>query len=294
MNEINMFSIKDIENLSGIKAHTIRIWEQRYSFLKPQRTNTNIRYYTNTELKIILNISLLNKYGYKISHINRMQPSAIEEKVLSLTQSAASQERLINELIQNMIDLYIDGFEKTIDNYIHSKGIEKTILHIIFPFLERIGVLWTTNHINPGQEHLVSNIIRQKIIIGIENAKSYVRVDKKILLFLPENEYHELSLLFVHYLLKSHGTKVIYAGAGVPLKDLEFLCMKINPDFIYTHLTSVTNNFNIEKLFAFKHRSIKAPLIISGRIASTYKKSLPEAIVLKKSFGEIIEFINSL
>src|SRR5919106_6009807 len=122
---MSAFTIKDLENLSGIKAHTIRIWEQRYSFLRPQRTSTNIRYYTNEELKMVLNISLLNKYGYKISHIDRMSVNEIKEKILSLSQAQAQQERLINELVQYMIDLDPDSFEATLNNYIFSRGIEK-------------------------------------------------------------------------------------------------------------------------------------------------------------------------
>jgi DNA-binding transcriptional MerR regulator len=161
---MNKFTIKDLENLSGIKAHTIRIWEQRYSFLKPQRTATNIRYYSNQELKMLLNISLLNKYGFKISHINRMSMDELKEKTLTLSGGQAQQERIVNELIQHMIDLDLDAFEYVLDQFITARGIEKTITFIIFPFLERIGILWQTDHINPAQEHIISNIVRQKLL----------------------------------------------------------------------------------------------------------------------------------
>jgi len=154
---MNAFTIKDLENLSGIKAHTIRIWEQRYAFIKPQRTQTNIRYYTNEELKKILNISLLNKYGYKISHINKMSTTEIQDKIISLSNLQAQQERIVNEMIQFMVDMNIDAFEEVLDNYITARGFDKAITQIIFPFLERIGILWVTNHINPAQEHLVSS-----------------------------------------------------------------------------------------------------------------------------------------
>ena len=156
---MNAFTIKDIENLSGIKAHTIRIWEQRYSFLNPQRTGTNIRFYTNDELKTVLNISLLNKYGYKISHIDRMSANEIREKILMLSVAQAQQERICNELIQYMVDLDINSFESTLENFIHARGIEKTITQIIFPFLDRIGILWVTDHINPAQEHLAAQTL---------------------------------------------------------------------------------------------------------------------------------------
>src|SRR4051812_4213820 len=244
---MNAFTIKDVENLSGIKAHTIRIWEQRYSFLNPQRTDTNIRYYSNDELKIVLNISLLNKYGYKISHIDRMSPAEVREKILSLSPSHAQQERICNELISHMVDLEINEFEATLNNYIHARGIEKMIMQIIFPFLDRIGILWVTNHINPAQEHLVSNIIRQKLIAGIENTATHLHVNKTILLFLPEGEHHELGLLFVCYLLKSRGAKVLYIGANVPAKDVEYVVKVKNPDILYTHLTSVAHNFSFER-----------------------------------------------
>jgi len=173
---MNSFTIKDLENLSGIKAHTIRIWEQRYSFLKPSRTGTNIRYYCNEELKKLLNIALLNKYGYKISHIDKMSENEIKEKILALNQSEAQQERIVNELIRHMVDLDMEKFEAVLDNYILVKGIEKAITQIVFPYLEKIGILWLTNHINPAQEHLVSNIVRQKLIVGIEDVRSSLKV----------------------------------------------------------------------------------------------------------------------
>ncbi|MEQ1676271.1 MAG: MerR family transcriptional regulator, partial [Chitinophagaceae bacterium] len=210
--DMNAFTIKDLENLSGIKAHTIRIWEQRYNFLKPQRTTTNIRYYTNDELKTILNIALLNKYGYKISHIDRMQPAEIKDRILSLGDAKAIQERVVNELVQEMADLDMDKFEKILNNYIAAKGIERTVLQIIFPFLEKIGILWQTGHIHPGQEHLVTNIIRQKLIAAIEATMPPVKLNKTGILFLPEGEHHELGLLFMYYLLKAKGASVIYLG----------------------------------------------------------------------------------
>jgi MerR family transcriptional regulator, light-induced transcriptional regulator len=193
---MHAFTIKDLENLSGIKAHTIRIWEQRYSFLNPSRTDTNIRYYSNDELKTVLNIALLNKYGFKISHIDRMSSTEIKEKILSLSQMEAQQERIINEMIHCMVDLNVESFEKLLDENVSLRGIEKTITQLIFPFLERIGILWLTNHINPAQEHLVTNIIRQKLIVGIDGIHSLLNTKSQILLFLPEGEHHELGLLF--------------------------------------------------------------------------------------------------
>lgn len=292
---MNAFTIKDLENLSGIKAHTIRIWEQRYNFLKPQRTGTNIRYYNNEELRIILNIALLNKYGFKISHIDKMNDSEVKDKILTLSQVQAHHERIINDLIQYMVEIEIDKFENAVDDYIAAKGIEKTITHIIFPLLERIGILWSTNHINPAQEHLVTNIIRQKLMAGIESTVSHVELQKTVLLFLPEGEHHELGLLFIYYLLKSRGAKVWYLGSNVPLKDVEYVAKIKMPDIIYTHLTSVTSNFNFEKYMVnFRARIAGQPFIISGRLTQLYKKKIPASIFFKNSLAEVMEYVASL
>lgn len=290
---MDAFTIKDIENLSGIKAHTIRIWEQRYSFLKPQRTGTNIRYYSNDELKTILNISLLNKYGFKISRIDKMDAGEIRDKVFSLSNTSALQERIINELIQKMIDLDIDEFEEMINNLIIKKGIEHTIIQFLFPFLERIGILWQTGNINPAQEHLITNVIRQKLIVGIEKVVPAIASTKTFLLFLPEGEHHELGLLFMYYLLKSRGHKTIYLGANVPLGDVEYV-LKVKPtDIVYIHLTSTAVNFNFERLLTTIHKHFSpVNTIISGQITHNYKKYIPPGIQFKTSLSQVIEYVD--
>jgi methanogenic corrinoid protein MtbC1 len=289
------FTIKDLENLSGIKAHTIRIWEQRYSFLKPSRTGTNIRYYSNDDLKAILNISILNKYGYKISHINRMSVSDVQARVAELNIGGAPQERIVNELIQLMVDLDIAGFEKLIDKQIAAAGIEKTIIRIIFSFFERIGILWQTGHINPAQEHLTTNIIRQKLIVGIDQAKSLTKTKRSFLLFLPEGEHHELGLLLVYYLLKRKGAEVFYIGANVPLKDAQFVAQIKKPDFVYIHLTSTSSGFNFQKfLTQTSERIPRSKIIISGHVTHDYKKALPKNVEFKHSLVELVEFISAL
>lgn len=292
---MNAFTIKDLENLSGIRAHTIRIWEQRYNFLKPNRTETNIRYYSGEELRVILNIALLNKFGFKISHIGKMNEGEIHERILSLSQSQAQQDRLINDLIQSMVQTDMDRFESILDNYISHKGIERTITQIVFPFLERIGILWVTNNINPAQEHLVSNVIRQKLIMGIETTNPLVRLNKEMLLFLPEGEHHELALLFLNYMLKSRGARVWYLGANIPLKDVDFIIKAKKPDYIYTHLTSMPNSFSTEKFFENLTAIVgNTPVIVSGQIVQQYKKKTPSQISLKKSLTEVMEHVASL
>jgi DNA-binding transcriptional MerR regulator len=290
---MNSFTIKDLENLSGIKAHTIRIWEQRYSFIKPERSGTNIRYYSNDELKKILNVSLLNKYGFKISHIDKMNEGEIYEKILSLNQLEAQQERIVNELIQSMVDIDMEKLEMILDKYIQARGIERTIIQIIFPFMEKIGILWLTNHINPAQEHLVTNIIRQKLIVGIDGIVTAVKVNKIVLLFLPEGEYHELGLLFMCYLLKSRGVTAVYLGANVPLKDVEYVVKLKKPDYLYSHLTTVGQNFNFDKFLSnITQKFSGLPIVISGQLTQTYQKKIHPPLNFKRSFAEVMDFVS--
>ena len=292
---MDTFTIKDLETISGIKAHTIRIWEQRYSLIKPTRTDTNIRRYSSDELRHILNISLLNKNGFKISHISKMSQTEMQEKILSLSNVNAMRDKMVNDLIAKLSTMELDDFERQLDNYIHSRGIEKAITQLIFPFLEKIGILWQTNNINPAQEHLVMNIIRNKLINGIECVHSHVKLNKSFLLFLPEYEYHELGLLFVSYLLKSRGAKVYYLGANIPIKDVAFVIKGLRPDIIYIHLTSASSKFNLDKyLQNLKIHSGKIPVIISGYLTQHYKKPAPQGFHLKKSLSEVTEYIASL
>ena len=292
---MNSFTIKDLENLSGIKAHTLRIWEQRYNFLKPSRTFTNIRYYSNEELKKVLNIALLNKYGFKISHIDKMNEAEMKEKILSLSQMEAQQERIVNDLIKDMVDLDMNAFENTLDRFILVKGIERAITQIIFPYLEKIGILWMTNHINPAQEHLVTNIVRQKLIVGIEGVSTTLKLNKTVLLFLPEGEYHELGLLFMYYLLKKRGANTIYLGTSIPMNDVAYVVNLKKPDYLYCHLTTVGQSFNFDKfLLNIGKKFQNIPIIVSGQLTHTYEKKIHPPIYFKRSFPEVMEFVATL
>jgi DNA-binding transcriptional MerR regulator len=290
-----LFTIKDIENLSGIKAHTIRIWEKRYSFLKPNRSDTNIRRYTNEELRIILNIALLNKYGYKISHINKMSEEAMFDSVLSIPDPEARVNFTVNELIQCMIHYDSEKFESILNKSIAAKGIEETILKIILAFLDKVGILWLTKHINPVQERLVSNIIRQKLIAGIDSIPTEKVSSTSICLFLPQGEFHEISLLFVAYLLKQKGITIIYLGVNIPLEELKTITSLKNPTYLYTHVTTAGQNFNFEKFLSILHKDFRnIPIIMSGLLTTSYEKKIPPKIIFKKSLAEVFQFISEL
>ncbi len=292
---MSSYTIKDLEKISGIKAHTIRIWEQRYNFLQPQRTETNIRSYSAEELKVILNVSLLNKYGFKISHIDKMSSEQMEEKIMALSQLDAQKERVVNALIKEMVGLNMVAFERQLDLYIGQKGIEKTITEIIFPYLERVGILWVTNHINPAQEHLATNIVRQKIILGIEKLPPLVNYTKRIVLFMPEGEYHELGLLYVHFLLKQRGVYVDYLGANVPMVDLKYLTEVRKIDYLYCHITSPAKNFKLDKFFSnLATINSQIPIILSGQLIQEFKGKIASNIQLKRSLSETISFLQQI
>jgi MerR family transcriptional regulator, light-induced transcriptional regulator len=292
---MNQFTIKDLEHLSGIKAHTIRIWEQRYSFLKPERTLTNIRYYNNDHLKMILNIALLNKYGYKISHIDKMTEDDIREKILSLTHSEAQDESRVNQLIQSMVDVDMHHFESLLNQYIREHNVQKTVMQIIFPFLERIGMLWVTNHIHPAQEHLVSNIIRQKLIIAIDQLPLNDASRPAILMFLPEGEFHEIGLLFMQYILKSGGHNILYVGANIPLKEVAAIVNSTKVSCLYSHLTSASEKFPLERFLNQLCLKIpKTPAIVSGSLLTRYGKTPPPDIHFAHSLPEAIKTVNNI
>jgi MerR family transcriptional regulator, light-induced transcriptional regulator len=245
---MNRFSIKDLENLTGIKAHTIRIWEQRYGILQPKRTATNIRYYDADDLKLALRVSLLNNHGYKISRIHEMKEHEIQDLIRKINTENFLLEALINELLEATLAMDMDLFEQIIDNYIEKNGFEYTIEYLVFHFLEKVGLMWVTDRLYPGQEHLVSNILYRKIAAAIEKLpRKHKEHSKTVLLFLPEGEMHDMGLLYVHYLLQKYGKKPIYLGSNAPIDDVKLIFDARKPQYLYVHLSSVAATFNGQK-----------------------------------------------
>lgn len=239
------YSIKDLEHLSGIKAHTLRIWEQRYSLINPKRTDTNIRYYDQDDLKLVLNVSLLKENGYKISKIANMSREEMSEAVLMVTEKTTSHADQIYALTLSMIDLDEQRFEKIISSNTLKHGFERTMLNIIYPFLSKIGIMWMTDSINPAQEHFISHLIRQKLIVAIDGQYPSVDVNaKKYMMFLPEKELHELSLLFANFLVRARDSKSIYLGQDMPFHDLHVAHQLYKPDYLLTIITSRDGNIS--------------------------------------------------
>jgi DNA-binding transcriptional MerR regulator len=217
------FTIKDLENISGVKAHTIRIWEKRYNLLDPKRTDTNIRYYTHEDLRKLLNVVLLSKNSYKISKIAKMS----EEEILMQSREV-SFAIAINDDAINAFKLSMFQFDKVLFNTTYYKLLSKMNFKEIFkdvliPLLHHIGLLWQTDTVLPAHEHFISNLIAQKIHVNTENLEHEIKESKKIyVLFLPENEIHELGLLYINYELVLRGNQTIYLGQNLPLDNLNY------------------------------------------------------------------------
>ncbi len=289
------YSINELEKLTGIKAHTIRMWEKRYHIISPQRTQTNIRYYGDAELKKLLNISTLNNHGFKISKIARLDENSIREKVMDIAGANGDHESTINNLIVAMIDFNEESFEHILNSCMLKLGFEKTVTGILYPFLEKIGVLWQVGSVNPAQEHFITNLIRQKLIIAIDGqARKPLPDAQSFLLFLPEGEYHELGLLFYHLILKKNGHKVVYLGQSVPFQNLEEVVKIRNTDNIFTYFVAA---FNQQEIPAYLQQlSTKFPdktIYITGWQVQKCELALPQNVIAVKDAEHFKNIINN-
>lgn len=229
-----VYSIKDLEMISGIKAHTLRIWEQRYHIIHPKRTPTNIRFYEDDDLKHLLNISLLNKNGLKISKIASMSEEEIAEAVSDLSKGSFEDSVQIDALTISMMELDEAKFETIIAANLQNLGFERTMMEVIYPFLDKLSLLWITGSIHPVQENFISNLVRQKLIAAIDALSTNKSCNAGFTLYLPEGESQELSLLFLQYLIKKRGFKTLYLGQNTSLPDLAEACSIFSTDYVLT------------------------------------------------------------
>ena len=241
------YFIKDIENITGIKAYTLRIWEQRYGMLVPKRTETNIRYYEEDDLKYMMNIAILNANGIKISRIAQMDRDEVQRKTLSISENNSGQQSQISTLTSAMFDFDEREFNKTLSINILQLGMEQTTTQIIFPFLQHLGVMWLSGTIHIAHEHFITNLIKQRIFVAIDQLNIIPNANaKKFLLFLPNGENHELSLLLASYLLRANGKNVLYLGTSTPLEDLNKIHKLHNPDYVFCALTNPNSSMPVQ------------------------------------------------
>jgi len=232
---MDRYTISDLEKLTGIMAGTIRIWERRYRIIKPHRTDTNRRWYDSDDLKRILNISILYRKGIKISKIATCSGPEIEEKVKLLTRESYDTETQIDTIIVAMSDLDEERVNDILMRSVINRGFEPTFTTVVFPFLRRVGIMWHTGSVDIGAEHFVSNIFRKRLISAIDTLTPPVNPDaKRFLMYLPENELHEMGLLFYTYIIRKRGHNVLYLGQSTPINGLVDVVERWHPDFLVT------------------------------------------------------------
>lgn len=242
---MNSFTIRDIENLCGIKAHTLRIWETRYKLGIPKRNEGNRRLYDNDDLKHLLRIAFLYHNGHKISSIARLDESEICQLAMAQYSAGKSSEIFINHLTEASLDLEQDRFDRVLHNIILHMGFEKAITQVAFPFLKKIGLLWLTGNVVAAQEHFASALILKKIYVAINGLDTPMpSFGKTVLIFAPEGEFHEIPLLYMRYLMKKHGVSVIYFGKNTPLAELKHYCDRKPVTHLYSHL--ITNLYRCQ------------------------------------------------
>jgi MerR family transcriptional regulator, light-induced transcriptional regulator len=260
------YSITDLEKLSGIKAHTLRIWEQRYNLINPQRSLTKIRKYNTEDLKFILNVAQLKDHGYKISKIAKFTPQQIQEAVMAISDKQMNFPDQIQAFTTAMLEFDESRFEHLLDVNIQKFGFESVMVNIIYPFLTRIGTLWVTGSIGPALEHFMTNLLRQKIVVATEKLPKVLKDNHKtFILYLPDGEYHEIGLQFAQYLIKSRKHRVIYFGQSLPKDDALFIFNNFKPDYVFTSITSSPDSNQIQKYIHWMEQNfLNTPILLTG------------------------------
>ena len=286
------YSIKDLEVLSGVKMHTIRIWEKRYKLLEPSRTDTNIRFYNDNDLRRILNISLLVNNKFKISKVAKWNEEQIRNAVLDVSQKKTADSDIIEQLIRLMLSFDISGFYGKVSETIEKLGFEYAFSKVFFGLFERIGSYWMVGSVFPAQEHLVTNIFRQKLIsetdkLGFENSRKAT-----ILFFLHEDELHEMSLLYYAYLARKSGYNVLYLGQKVPFEDLTKIQGHIAIDFVFTAFINPLIQEELETyMFNLKEVFPNQRIFVTGLQIQHYEGKFPRLFKPLKDQNEFIKYL---
>lgn len=287
------YSIKDLENLSGVKAHTIRIWEKRYGVITPDRTDTNIRTYCDSDLKKLLNIALLNNHGLKISKISKLKYEDLCQEVEKLAINETSYDTYIDRLIVSMVDLDRPKFEMLIKEATNNMGFENTCINVLYPFLQKIGVMWMADSVTPAQEHFVSNLIIQKMYVATDALYSPEKKEKKAVFFLREGELHEMGLLFYRYLMKKRGVDAIYLGQSVPFNDLVQVVKAHKPDYLVTAFVATLDEEALSTYLNELSSSFpEQKIITSGYQISQFTGRMPENVVKTDDVHQFVDYID--
>jgi len=287
------YKIKDLENLTGIKSHTIRIWEKRYRILSPDRTDTKIRTYSDSELTHLLTVSMLNRNGIKISKIAKLSQEDMN-KLLWDIKVNKEPEYSMDKLLLSLVSLDEELFKETLANLLESEGLEKTYTDHLIPFLDRIGIMWLIGSVNPAQEHFMSNLIRQKIISEIDKQEIPVSTEKSVLMYLPEHEWHEMSLLFYHFLLRSKGIPTFYLGQSLPYESLVECIEKLKPNYILSSwLTAVDEKLVVSYFKKLKSDYPNLDVFAGGPQIKANSTALKKYIIEVNDLASIMKHLES-
>lgn len=286
------YSVTQVEAITGISSHKLRIWERRYTFIKPNRTDTNIRYYTDEDLKLLINIGVLSRNGIKISQIDKMSNKEISDKVLEIADNAAPEmEDEISSLVMSTINLDEDLFNRVFQRQLIQNGLYATINELIYPFLSKIGIFWGTSKIIPTQEHFISNLIRQKIITAIDTLAAPPIGAPGIMLFLFEGEMHELSLLLSSFIAKNNGWKVYYLGQNVPLDNVLVTTKMINLKMIMSMITTPRIEDLTDEIRKLSSE-LEVPLVLSGNSNNIPELQEIENIIIVDNPKEFVSILD--
>ncbi|WP_162126061.1 MerR family transcriptional regulator [Flavobacterium phycosphaerae] len=298
MNNVkNVFSIKDLENLTGIKAHTIRIWEKRYNVLEPMRTETNIRLYDVTNLQKLLNITLLHNHGYKISNISKLSKERIPELVNEIISEKSVKHHAISSFKMAMMNFDQTLFFSTYNRLLSERSFREVFYDVFIPLIQEVGMLWQADTITPAHEHFISHLIKQKLLTNTEEVQSVSpsKEDKVFVLYLPMNEIHELGLMFLNYEILNHGYKTIYLGESVPLDSLKDLKKYFDNIIFVCYMTVEPNKSEVNDYIKKAKKEIleeSSSLWAIGRATeSIEKEQLDEKFSIFNSIKGLVDFL---
>lgn len=286
---MDQFTISDIETLSGIKAHTLRIWEQRYRILTPKRKESQHRFYDNEDLKRILQIAQLNRTGYKISKIARLTENELRQLAGQLQKAEISYESHIQQLAEACIQFDEDRFHSIYTTIQSQVDMERIVLHIFYPLLERMGTWWMTNETRPVQEHFVSNQIVRKLMVAVDGLELPVTGPITVL-FNPEGEHHEIPLLFIHYLLKRSGKRVVFMGSNASMEALKITVTLKEINRLHLHvITNFSGKTANDLLKELLEEFPKQQIVLSGPLA-THVTLTHKRLTVLHSLQELLKY----
>ncbi len=298
MNNIkSVFSIKDLENLSGIKAHTIRIWEKRYNVLEPMRTDTNIRVYDLSSLQKLLNITLLHNYGYKISKISKLPTERIPQMVREIISEKSVKNHAINAFKMAMMNFDQTLFFNTYNSLLSEKSFKSIFYEVFIPLMQELGFLWQTDTITPAHEHFITYLIKQKLLINTEKVQILepTKTDKIFILYLPMNEIHELGLMYLNYEIISNGYKTIFLGESVPIDSLKDIHTYFDNLVFVTYMTVEPDKEAINDYLKKVNEEVimthNSEFWVLGKMTEHIDEKMHKNIKIFKSIPEVVNYL---